>query len=67
MTSVAFWADRALGYAAIALVVGGLVFPFAVWRRALAATGGAEEAGCAPAMRSPGAAGACLARALRPA
>ena len=44
MTSVAFWADRALGYAAIALVVGGLVFLFAVWRRALAATGGAEEA-----------------------
>ena len=44
VTSVAFWADRAVGYAAIALVVGGLVFLFAVWRRALAATGGGEEA-----------------------
>jgi copper transport protein len=34
LTSTAFWLDRFLGYLAIALGVGGLVFLLAVWRRA---------------------------------
>ena len=40
VTSVAFWADRWLGYLAMALAVGGAVFAFGVWRRALADAAG---------------------------
>ncbi len=35
VTSVAFWADRWLGYLAIALALGGAVFLVAVWRPAV--------------------------------
>jgi copper transport protein len=55
VTEVAFGATKALGYLAIALVLGGLGFLALVWRPALA--GGEEE--------WAGAAGAFGARALR--
>ncbi len=43
VTSVGFWADRWLGYLAIALAVGGAIFLFAVWRRALVAVAGGDR------------------------
>lgn len=39
VTSAAFWLDRAVGYAAIALAVGILVFLWGVWRAPSAAAG----------------------------
>ncbi len=42
VTSVAFWADRWLGYLAIAVALGGAVFLFGVWRPALADATSAE-------------------------
>jgi copper transport protein len=43
VTEVAFGIVRALGYAALALGVGGLFFLLACWRGALAAAAGPEE------------------------
>ena len=44
VTGAAFWLDRALGYAAIALAVGLLVFLLAVWRSPSEAAGAAFAA-----------------------
>jgi copper transport protein len=58
VTEVAFGATKALGYLAIASVLGGLGFLALVWRPALTGVAGAEE-------EWAGAAGAFGARALR--
>jgi copper transport protein len=58
VTEVAFGATKALGYLAIALVLGGLGFLALVWRPALAGVAGGEE-------EWAGAVGAFGARALR--
>jgi copper transport protein len=58
VTEVAFAATKALGYLAIALVLGGLGFLALVWRPALGDVAGGEE-------EWAGAAGAFGARALR--
>ena len=45
--SAAFVIDRWLGYAAVAIFIGGIIFLLAVWRRALAASDTGEEAAAA--------------------